>query len=273
MLREISDIQDIQRVLHGLLRHLKTVCRAHGLTFFLSNGTLLGAAKYGDFIPWDDDIDILMPREDYDKLLQLTDIQTDTYALLSSSNFPRWRMPYAKLTDTRTLLQEGTYDFGAELGVAIDIFPIDNWHPCRPVAAFQAIHSELLKRLLVASNSEQFYTDKRGVKKIILCAIWRTGQRLGHQTIRERIERRAIRSHRHPPVHVGCVVWTCHSYHEVLPASVFATQKQLPFGGEDFPVPGEYAIYLSHLYGDWRQELPPEKQVSNHNIKVWWKYE
>ena len=70
-MREITDIREIQTLLLNMLRYLKGVCEANGLTYYLSNGTLLGAVKYGSFISWDDDVDIMMPRQDYEKLMEL----------------------------------------------------------------------------------------------------------------------------------------------------------------------------------------------------------
>ena len=73
-MNEITDLREIQQVELGVLRHLDQVCRENGLHFFLSNGTLLGAVKYEGFIPWDDDIDVFMPRCDYDRLMRLSGV-------------------------------------------------------------------------------------------------------------------------------------------------------------------------------------------------------
>ena len=90
---EITDLYEIQRLELGILRHLSGICRENGLHFFLSNGTLLGAVKYGAFIPWDDDIDIFMPRADYDRLMSLPGADAGPYRLLSQERTPGWRMP------------------------------------------------------------------------------------------------------------------------------------------------------------------------------------
>ena len=82
-MKEIVEIREIQEIQLGALRHLKAICERHGLTFFLSNGTLLGAVKYKKFIPWDDDIDVFMPRKDYDRLTALSDIDSDVYRLFN----------------------------------------------------------------------------------------------------------------------------------------------------------------------------------------------
>lgn len=92
-MNEITDLREIQQVELGVLRHLDQVCRENGLHFFLSNGTLLGAVKYEGFIPWDDDIDVFMPRCDYDRLMRLSGADSGPYRLLSQERTPGWRLP------------------------------------------------------------------------------------------------------------------------------------------------------------------------------------
>ena len=124
---EITNLREIQLLELGILQHLADICRKHGIRFFLSNGTLLGAVKYGKFIPWDDDVDILMPRADYDCLMHLPDIDTACYRLFSQERMPAWRLPFAKLCDMRTEKRETSANFGLPTGLDIDIFPIDVW--------------------------------------------------------------------------------------------------------------------------------------------------
>ena len=270
-MREISDVTELQQVLLEMLAWFKDFCEAHELTFFLSNGTLLGAAKYQGFIPWDDDVDIIMPRADYDRLVNMTEIREARYRLLCRETTPGWRMPYAKLSDTRTLLREGDCDFGAEVGAFLDIFPIDRWHPHRIAAVAQAFSCEVLKRMLVFANAGSFCTKRRGIKRWILFALWSAGQCLGSECLCKKILRRADRSRTYPEKLVGCVVWTSHLTREIFPASVFAAGETLTFCAEEYPVPVGYEVYLDRLYGRWREEPPEAKRKSNHTIKVWWK--
>ena len=272
-MREITDVEEIQGVLLETLDYFKSFCQKNNLKYFLSNGTLLGAVKYNQFIPWDDDVDIMMPREDYDKLLSLSEIDNGTYKLMSTKTVLQWRMPYSKLSDMRTVLKEGEFDFGAEFGISVDIFPIDNWSDNKYIARAQALYCEILKRLLISSNDKCFSTPKKGVKKLILYAIYVTGKALGHKRIYRMITRRAEKSLSSKGKNVGCVVWTCHGSNGVLPADVFAQQKFMRFCNSEYPIPSGYEKYLDKLYGEWRKELPPDKQKSNHNIKVWWKDE
>ena len=272
-MKEIERITDIQDILLESLSYFDDFCHKNGIKYYLANGTLLGAAKYGKFIPWDDDADILMPREDYDRLMRLTDINNGKYRLLCREQFPSWRMPYAKLSCENTVIKEGEYDFGETFGLSVDIFPIDNWSPHYFMARLQALKSEMLKRYLVCSIGGDLKTEKRGIKKIILKIIWRLGKRLGYKRILKRIDRMTEGSQKRSNKYQGCICWTCHVDKEVLPRSVFDREESLNFCGREFPVFSGYKEYLDSLYGRWREELPPEKQHSNHVIRVWWKDE
>ena len=270
-MKRIVDIKDVQRELFSALCYFDDFCRKENITYFLSNGTLLGAVKYGKFVPWDDDVDLLLPREDYDKLVALSSINNDSYRLFCREQVPEWRMPYAKFSCENTLVEEGEYDFGARFGLSVDIFPIDTWSACRSVAKLQAVRSDLLKRLLVCSIGGDFKTRKSGVKKFILKSVWRRGKRLGHQRILKKINCTVEKSQTRRKKYAGCLAWTCHGSGEVLPVEIFEPSVSILFCGREFPTFKGYEAYLDSLYGAWREELPPDKQHSNHEIKAWWR--
>ena len=272
-MNEIVNINEIQYVLGDILKYFKTVCEENNLNFILSNGTMLGAVKYNGFIPWDDDADVFMPREDYDVLQKVLSNQNSHYKLISRETEPCCKLTYSKLIDTRTLLVESNADFGVELGLFLDIFPIDNWHSNRRIAKLQAVYSELLKRLMVAANIQRFDAKGSFIKKFILFIIWKAGQIIGYEKTRMLNDKLVKSNRKMQSAYKGNVVWTCYSSKEVIPADVFEKTIMVNFGKEKYPVPAEYDTYLSSLYGDWRRELPVDKQKSNHKIKAWWKDE
>lgn len=270
-MREIDNIYDIHNILFASLCYFDKFCREHSVRYFLANGTLLGAAKYGNFIPWDDDVDILVPREDYDKLMRLTEINNGKYRLLCQEQVSSWRMPYAKLSCEDTLVKEGEYDFGVELGLSVDIFPIDKWSPCLLIAKFESFRCEMLKRLLICSIGGAFKTEKKGIKRFILKSIWFLGKCLGHKRILKGITQTVEKAKKREKKYLGCLSWTCHLDKEIFTADLFENTEFLTFCGYLFPVFAEYEKYLDSLYGKWREDLPIEKQRSNHDMKVWWR--
>ena len=268
----ISETKEIQKLLYDALCYLDDFCKKNKITYFLSNGTLLGAAKYGDFVPWDDDADVLMPRSDYDRLMQLVDINNGKYRLLCVEQIPQWRLPYAKLSCEETVVKEGVYNFGVTPGLSVDIFPIDNWSSCPLVAKMQSFEGEVLKRLLVYSIGGEFATKKTGVRRYILKSMWKQGQRMGYEKIQKALLKKANHGHGEGK-YVGCRVWTCHLSGEIFPSDYFREIVYLGFRDRRFPAIRNYEKYLSNLYGNWKEELPLDKQHSNHEMTVWYKDE
>lgn len=124
-MKEINTVE-LKRIELDILKYIKTQCEKYNLRYYLAYGTLLGAVRHKGFIPWDDDIDIHMPREDYDKLIELEYNNPDSkYKLLSPKYNKDYYYSFAKMVDNETILEETGLKQIKELGVYVDIFPLD----------------------------------------------------------------------------------------------------------------------------------------------------
>lgn len=117
----------LQKIELDILLEIDRVCKAHGIRYHLAYGTQLGAVRHGGFIPWDDDLDIAMMREDYDRFVAVAERELATpFVLQTWTNDPYYANPFAKVRARGTLLRER---FGSpkikEQGVWVDIFPYD----------------------------------------------------------------------------------------------------------------------------------------------------
>lgn len=268
-MREITNIKEIQERLLEALISLSGICEQNGLQYWLCNGTLLGAEKYGGFIPWDDDVDICMPRKDYDRLMQLS-LSEDSFRLLSVERYPTWRYPYAKYSCVGTAVSEDTADLGVEYGLSVDIFPVDSWAGSRIIANLQAIYGSLLCRFLMSSVTAEFASPRSGIQRGILFLVWKVSHMLGYERIGKMIRKNGSRRPINGLVqYMGSVLWCPYGKREVLPKEYFNESIEVSFEGHVMKAFCGAHEYLHRMYGDISLDPPPEKQKSNHPLKAW----
>ena len=122
-MRQITDIKELRQIQMGILDHLHQFCTSHQIKYSLAFGTMLGAIRHKGYIPWDDDIDICMPRADYERFLKCYQ-DTAYFQLKDRSRSKDYYFTFAKVVDSRTYLVEDEIE-GYHIGVWVDIFPID----------------------------------------------------------------------------------------------------------------------------------------------------
>ena len=120
-------LRRLQKVELGILKDFDALCKAHGWRDFIAGGTAVGAIRHKGFIPWDDDIDVCMPREDYQAFLQAADsVLPDQYRLFHMGMEKEYVLTFAKLTLKGTVfLEASNKERKYESGIFIDIFPLD----------------------------------------------------------------------------------------------------------------------------------------------------
>lgn len=126
------NMEQIQEYIYSIFVEFDRVCKKYGLRYSMEGGTLLGAVKFSDFVPWDDDIDVIMIREDYEKFLEIAPKELDSkFFLQSFNNIPQFPFNYAKLCYNGTMICDYAYSHIKEMnhGIFMDIFPVDNVIP------------------------------------------------------------------------------------------------------------------------------------------------
>lgn len=254
------DLEEIKKILLEILNHFKTFCEENDIKYFLSNGTLLGAVKYGGFIPWDDDIDVLMPREDYDRFLKIyRDIEK--YKLFSSCRVSGYLFSFVKLCKVDTVKEENNIDSGVRLGLGIDVFPLD----CCSGHIFKNIKRMKLYQIGCILSKFQEYGKRPFHKKLIIKYCRYKGYEFFEKNLISFVEK----ERRLGCEYKGCLVWPVYGVGEIIPADVFSDTVSVTFESETFPGPKGYDVYLRSLYGDYVQELPKEKQKTHHDYKAY----
>ena len=256
-------VEEIRETELNMLKIIKDFCNEHNLTYYLSNGTLLGAVKYKGFIPWDDDIDIFLPREDYDYLVEHF-VDTFPYVLFSTQRVKEFRFPFAKLCDMTTRRIEDNNDNGVELGMDIDIFPLDTWHEdavrqvkkqCRTLTFLRLAKN----RRIVSTNPLRTLTKR---VTAVFCKMFSASYFI------KKMQKRASQYYPESK-NLGCVVWPVYGANEIIPKEVFSQTIEVEFEGEKFSAPVGYDTYLRSLYGNYEEDPPLEKQKTHHRFTAY----
>ena len=274
MMKRLSGTE-IKQLELELLREFSGFCERKKLYYTLGGGTLLGAVRHRGFIPWDDDIDVLMPRPDYERLLAMRD--RDLAGLPAYMKFRHWRngsasYPFIKLVDQRTLVKEKyVEDRYACKQVWMDIFPLDanpeNKRELERLYRLSLFYRKLLT-LQMARRGEGRTALKRKVKPMLLSAFQNpVFKGLSVESLCFRIDNLARREEFAASRYVGGVVWG-YGPGERISRSGYMKPVQLEFEGCIFNGPSNYHEYLSGLYGDY-MVLPPKGDRISHEMEAY----
>lgn len=231
-----------------ILAEVDRICRKHGLRYWLSSGTLLGAARHGGFIPWDDDLDLEMMRDDYERLMKILPGELpQTMALQTHVTDPNYFFFYAKVRDRRSVLSEGNeYDrMWEEKGIYIDIFPMEQ----QPIALHCLGEKTVGHMYKVWRTSTDDNVAIRRVRRI-----FRLNDRLVYPVLRFLCRLSGTATYTYG---MGIPYHTPRYVKDIFPLST------LPFEGVDYPVPHDWDRVLTIMYGDYNA-LPREESIVSH---------
>lgn len=264
-------LEEIKKVELDALCELDRVCKAHGLSYFLAYGTLLGALRHQGFIPWDDDVDVHMPREDYERFYGLCrdGALRDPYRITSyrdgSSIYG-----FLKLVDTRTVAKETFIDEKNAQGLWVDVFPlerVDITDPGLPRVRRRA--ARLLWWRSIAATDPRYArsTAARLVKQVIHPFTRRLDQ-YGIAREADLLAQSANATGRVEPENLRYLVLV-DDCAEFMPED-FSDARRAPFEGCAFDVPVGAERVLEGYYGDWRRVPPAEERPPAHLREVTW---
>ena len=254
-----DQIQKLKQRELELFRLFIQVCEKLDLRYYVVGGTLLGAVRHKGFIPWDDDIDVGLPRADYDRFVQQAQALLPDWCFLQNYHTdPAYPYLFSKLRDSRTtFIETALKDYPINHGLYIDVFPIE-YVPEQGYRRFERKNFLLKIRANYGLNVKPSF--KIRVLQRLTLLRWPRLQDALKQ--REALFRSVGRT--------GLMVNLCGAWgkREILPAEYFGEGTPQRF--EDLTVrgPAEYDGYLKGIYGDYMRLPPPEKRVAHHACEV-----
>lgn len=255
-------LRRLQLIELDILKAFIKVCDDHNLRYFLCGGTLLGAIRHKGFIPWDDDIDVEMPRGDYMRFLNLSpNLLGDAYDVISMYNNKDCIYTFAKVVDKRTKLKEPV---GKEIGVYIDIFPIDGLPDNIKESDKHFKKMSNYNRILSYSILE-YKKGRTPIRTIIKYSVIFICKLLGENRLLNLIDKTARKYDFEKSKYIAVSVVSYYGNRERIGKEAYQSSIKVQFEDLMFNAPIGYHQYLSNIYDDYMKLPSVEKRVTHHS--------
>ena len=270
---KLTDLRKLQILEVNLLSKFQEICENHKLTYYFVGGGLIGALRHGGFIPWDDDLDIVMPRDDYEKFMDICKDGVDGgYGVAHyKKGFDKdWNTPFSRFVDLESEINCPTNFSMTKMNVWIDLFAIDGT-PDNPILRWLHFKYILfLRYLLVLSdiNKRAGYKKRPFYERAILYffKIIPLFQCLNTKHIAAIMEK-SMKQYKINESKYCCNYMGLYREKEIQPKERWGTPATLNFEGIKVKVPELYHEFQTHIYGNYMQLPPVEKRVS-HNVSL-----
>ncbi len=253
-----------------MYKEIVKICDRHGLTYFLSAGTFLGAVRHKGFIPWDDDMDMRMPRPDYEKLIRYLNKELpEPYIVRSFVLDHSVHRYFTRVENTRVKFRR-THTRNEQLTNAwIDIFPLDGMPENKILAKIRKTHLLYRKMLMQISVFDEIVdvTKKRPMseKIIVFLATHTPIQRmLSFDRCWRKLDR-ALKAYPLSKSRYYMNFMSAYKFKDIIPKSLYGKGAMYPFEDTSFRGPADYDGFLKILYGDY-MKLPPVEVRNKHNM-------
>ena len=266
-------LQRLQDIECELLKDFDTLCQENGIEYFGCGGTLLGAVRHQGFIPWDDDIDVGMTREYYDRFLEIAQRESEIngkYQLMNAdvdASFPvmitKWYKAGTKFRD------EDAVECGYESGIAVDIFCFDNVADEKKALRRQAMQAWIFGKLLVLRQIQKPTVYAQGWKAKAVLFVSKLANRIlkllhvSPEYLYRKAKEAAVR-YRDADTKRVAFLFDPTPYTSMLRRTDIYPVRKLLFEGMKLSFPHHPHVYLRTRYGKNYMELPPEEKRHNH---------
>ena len=254
-----TERKKIWMILLDMLIEIDRVCKKNNIKYTLGFGSILGAVRHKGFIPWDDDIDICMPRDDYERFLNLQSEFQYPYFLQTPYSDKNSAYSWAKLRNASTTMVSRHFAYQEmNHGILIDIFPYDKWDPSDDKSY------DIIKYLALENSTFMRLTnpnlDESGKKRV------QSWAGIDSINVYETIQKIAQKHNKIDTIFVAVAVCTIYEFNKMLfYKEDFDDIINMEFEGFLFPVPKGYDRMLKNVYGDYMEFPPVDKRGQWHN--------
>ena len=256
----MTELKHLQNVILSIIKDLDEICKKNDIEYYLLGGSCIGAIRHQGFIPWDDDLDIIMTRPNYDKFLKICEniLDREKYSLQRGEK--DWPLDFSKVRLKGTYLHEPEDEYANEdmHGIYVDIFPMDNVADNNLLSKIQYIAA---KYMLCYQLGQRKYKSAGLKKKLMIFA----ASPLKMKFLRDSINSFIRKYNKTDTSRLGFFFGRTKYKTAITNRSIYGNPKYVPFEDVLLPVPEYYHEYLTQMFGDY-MKLPPENQRKGFHL-------
>lgn len=262
----------VQELTVNLLKVFIKICEENDLRYYFTGGSLIGVLRHKGFIPWDDDIDVGMPRRDYEKFLEIVKTnEQEGYAICNRHTDSAWHFAMSQFIDMESEVEINIAEQPRKAHVWIDVFPLDGL-PSGKIARWFRVKNILIHRYLVQIahiNTQVDINRKRPLIEKLILKIFKVvniGKFINAKCILDHLEKVLCKDDFYKSQYVGNMLGR-YREKEVVPQNYFGTPKKGEFESIIVNIPEKSHELQTALYGSY-MDLPPEDERVAHNVKI-----
>lgn len=261
-------MKKVHQIQLELALEIKRICEKNGINYALIAGTMLGAVRHKGFIPWDDDMDIGLLRNDYEKLLDACKRDLgSSYFLQTWDTDSGFALPFAKLRKNGTIfIEQNTGKSGLHSGIYIDIFPYDNVPDGKLQKMRHSSKAYVLKRIMLMKKGYEIWEDGEKMKAFIYKMLALFTKPFSEKTIQRMFLRNITQYNLKESEFVVAFGGSYVYRKESIRKKWLVERADILFEGCNFSAPQDAHGYLSYFYGDYMTPPPEEARHNRHKI-------
>ena len=270
-MEQSAQLKLLQEIELENLRMLMEICEKNHLRYYLIGGSLLGAMRHRGFIPWDDDIDVGLPRPDYNRFVQIAKGYLPAHMdIKTMTSDPNYKCYFTRLINNKKKIYWDHGQYTAVIGVWMDVFPLDGL-PENPLLRKLQVFRVKLNKALYKFTQIDYVTTNRTNRPLSERILIRFAQitRIGKLMNADKRLKKLDRALQRYDYDTSAYAWNfsgCYGKREIVPHIQLGGSRTTEFEGLQASIPEAAEDYLTSIYGDY-MKLPPEDQRRSHEVR------
>ena len=270
-MEQSAQLKLLQEIELENLRMLMEICEKNHLRYYLIGGSLLGAMRHKGFIPWDDDIDVGLPRPDYNRFVQIAKGYLPAHMdVKTMTSDPNYKCYFTRLINNKKKIYWDHGQYTAVIGVWMDVFPLDGL-PENPLLRKLQVFRVKLNKALYKFTQIDYVSTNRTNRPISERVLIRFAQltRIGKLMNADKRLKKLDRALQRYDYDTSAYAWNfsgCYGKREIVPHIQLGGSRTAEFEGLQVSIPEAAEDYLTSIYGDY-MKLPPEDQRRSHEVR------